>query len=157
MKASVLYVFSIVLVNWGFSVVQAIEVPLLGRYDPWALAVGIVFITRDFAQRSIGHKVWIPMAIGIALSYVMADPFVAIASAAAFAVSECVDWIVYTVSKRPLKDRILLSSGCSTPIDTVVFLSIIGALSPLNAVVSIASKMASALVVWGGMRHAKHV
>ena len=151
MKAAIIYVACIALVNLGFSYVEAIDTPF-GRYDPWAIAVGIVFVSRDYAQRAIGHKVWIPMLVGLGLSYLMADPFVALASAAAFAISEAADWTVYTVSKRPLADRVLLSSSISTPFDTLVFLGILGALSPVNVIVQIVSKMVSALLVYGVLK-----
>ena len=39
------------------------------------------------------------------------------ASAAAFAVSESVDWLVFAITKRPLKDRVLLSCAASAPVD----------------------------------------
>jgi queuosine precursor transporter len=56
----------------------------------------------------------------------MVDPFIAVASVSAFLVSETADWIVYTVTKRPLRDRILASSAVSSPLDSVVFLGLIG-------------------------------
>jgi hypothetical protein len=46
--------------------------------------VGFVFVLRDFAQREVGHNIWWAMLAGCALSYCMASPFVAIASASAF-------------------------------------------------------------------------
>jgi uncharacterized PurR-regulated membrane protein YhhQ (DUF165 family) len=134
--------------------VLAINVAFAWRPDLnwlWSIAVGSIFVTRDFCQRAIGHWVVVPMAVGLALSYLLASPFVALASAAAFAVSESVDWLVFTVTKRPLADRVLLSCGLSAPADSVVFLSIIGALSPLALGAQIASKLVAALVVWGGL------
>ncbi len=89
---------------------------------------------------------------GAALSYVMANPYVAVASALAFAVSELADWLVYSLTKRPLSQRILLSSLLSTPIDSAVFLRGIGLLSPAGVAVMTASKMAGALIVWWMIR-----
>jgi hypothetical protein len=117
----------------------------------WSIGVGSIFVTRDFCQRAIGHWVLVPMAVGLALSYLLASPFVALASAAAFAVSESVDWIVFTITKRPLADRVLLSCGLSAPVDSVIFLSIVGALSPAALAAQIGSKLVAALVVWGGL------
>ena len=106
-KYSIAYVVSIVLVNIGF--VYVAPVPLLGEmFPPMSLLVGVIFILRDFAQREIGHKVLGAMAIGAVLSYLMADPFVAIASVVAFIISELADWAVYTFTKKPLGQRILI-------------------------------------------------
>jgi hypothetical protein len=117
-------------------------------WPPLSLAVGFVFVVRDFAQREIGHRVLLAMLVGAGLSYVMASPYVAIASAAAFFVSEFADWLVYTVTRRPLATRILYSSLLGTPIDSVVFLWGIGHLTVSGVVAMTISKMLGALVVW---------
>ena len=146
-KYSLAYVVSILRVNIGFVYIP--PVPLLGEmFPPMSLVVGLIFILRDFAQREIGHKVLIAMAIGAVLSYFMADPFVAVASVVAFAISELVDWGVYTFTKRPLKDRILLSSALGTPVDSAVFLLILGFFSPLGFLLMTVAKMLSAILVW---------
>ena len=113
-----------------------------------SLIVGLIFIARDFAQREIGHKVLGAMAVGAILSYLMADPFVAIASVIAFAISEMVDWGVYTYTKRPLRDRILLSSALGTPVDSAVFLLILGFFSPLGFLLMTLAKMLTAVILW---------
>jgi uncharacterized PurR-regulated membrane protein YhhQ (DUF165 family) len=92
------------------------------------------------------------MLIGIGLSYIMADPFIALASGAAFAISEAVDWLVFTVTKRRLKDRILLSSAIAVPVDSVVFLTIAGFFSWTGLAVMVVSKMIAALIVWAAIR-----
>ena len=146
-KYSLAYVVSILIVNIGFVYIP--PVPLLGEmFPPMSLVGGLIFILRDFAQREIGHKVLIAMGIGAVLSYFMADPFVAVASVVAFAISELVDWAVYTFTKRPLKDRILLSSALGTPVDSAVFLLILGFFSPLGFLLMTVAKMLSAIIVW---------
>lgn len=142
-----LYVASVVIVNIAFSALPVVETPL-GAWPPASLLVGLVFVVRDLAQRRVGHWVIVAMLLGAGLSYWMADPYIAVASAAAFTASELVDWLVYTVTKRPLRDRILLSSGLSTPVDTVVFLGLIGLLSWPAALLMTASKMVGALAVY---------
>ena len=146
MKWSIVYVVSIVLVNWLFTII-----PPIGIWQPTSVIVGLTFIFRDMAQREVGHWVFGVMLLGGIISYFMADPFVAMASVVAFMISESVDWVVYTFTKRPLKDRILLSSTIGTPIDTVVFTVMIGILSPANFIVMTASKMIGAIVVWFGL------
>ena len=113
--------------------------------------VGLIFVFRDLAQRQIGHMVIPVMLLGGALSYWLADPFVAVASVTAFLLSETVDWAVYTVSGRPLRDRILMSSALSTPVDSAVFLLMIGFFGWTTFAVMCVSKMVGSMVVWGAM------
>ena len=146
-KYTIAYIVSIVLVNIGFVYIPMI--PMFGEmFPPMTLIVGLVFILRDFAQREIGHKVLVAMGIGAMLSYIMADPFVAIASVVAFFISEMVDWAVYTYTKRPLGQRILLSSAIGTPIDSAVFLSMLGFFSPVGFLLMVIGKMVAAVIIW---------
>jgi len=147
-----IYVASIVAVNYGFSAVPLVDLGPLGMWPPMSLLVGAVFVLRDFAQRDAGQWVLLAMGVGLVLSYVMADPYVAIASACAFAISEALDWLFYTLTKRPLAQRILISSAVSTPIDSAIFLGMIGHLSFVGVLVMTASKMIAALAVWRFLR-----
>ena len=146
------YVLTIVLVNWLFDVLPIIETPL-GAWPPASIIVGFVLILRDLAQREVGHYVLIAMLAAGVITYLMVDPFIAIASVSAFLVSESADWIVYTLTKRPLRDRILASSAVSSPLDSVVFLGLIGFLSPASFILQTLSKFAGAAVIWGILRH----
>jgi len=149
---AIVYVISIVVVNWLFTII-----PPIGIWQPTSVIVGLTFIFRDLAQRKIGHWVIPVMILGGVISYFMADPFVAIASVTAFLISEGLDWAVYTTTKRPLRDRILLSSAIGTPIDSIVFTAMIGILSPMNVVVMTASKMLSAVAVWLSLKRSSAV
>ena len=152
-KYTIAYIVSIVLVNIGFVYIPMI--PMFGEmFPPMTLIVGLVFILRDFAQREIGHKVLVAMGIGAMLSYIMADPFVAIASVVAFFISEMVDWAVYTYTKRPLGQRILLSSAIGTPIDSAVFLSMLGFFSPVGFLLMVIGKMVAAVIIWWRIKDA---
>jgi hypothetical protein len=151
-RSTLTYVALIVAVNWGFTVVPLVKMPGGEMWPPMSLAVGFIFVVRDFAQREVGHRVLIAMLIGAGLSYVMASPYVAIASAAAFLVSELVDWLVYTFTRRPLAARILYSSLLGTPVDSVVFLWGIGHLTATGVVVMTISKMVGAMIVWWMIR-----
>lgn len=147
MISTLIYIVLIVAVNYGFSVVPL--VPLLGEmFPPMSLAVGFVFVARDFAQRQIGHHVWWAMAAATVLSYFMADPFIAIASVTAFAISEAADWGVYSYTKKPFAQRILISSIVSTPIDSAVFLAMIGHFSLLGCLLMTIAKLIGAVAVW---------
>ena len=148
-RFTALYILLIVAVNYGFSVVPPIDVPGGGKWPPMSIVVGLIFVARDFAQREIGHRVIIAMLIAGAISYLMADPFVAMASVAAFLVSEFCDWAVYSFTGKSLSERILLSSAISTPIDSIVFLGMIGHLGLTAVVLMTLSKMIGAWYVAG--------
>lgn len=143
-----LYIGLIVLVNWLFTVVPLVDLPGGDKWPPVSLVVGFIFVARDFAQREIGHRVIIAMLAAGALSYWMADPYVAAASVAAFLLSEFADWAVYSFTGRPFAQRVLLSSVVSTPVDSAVFLAMIGQLSAAGVATMTASKMLGALAVW---------
>jgi hypothetical protein len=145
---SALYIGLIVLVNWLFTVVQPIDMGGGEMWPPVALVVGLIFIARDFAQRVVGHWVLAAMLVAGYLSYELAGPKVAYASVAAFAISELADWLIYSFTKRPFAQRILFSSAVATPIDSVVFLGMMGWLSAPGVLAMTASKMVGALIVW---------
>ena len=152
MKNSIYYFTAVVAANLGFTYILLIPIPGGEMFAPMSLLVGFIFVLRDFAQKELGHKVLAVMFAGVVVSYLLADPYVAVASALAFAVSESVDWFVYTVSKKPMKDRILISSAISTPIDSAVFMLMVGFFSWYGLAVMVASKMLGALIVWRKMR-----
>ena len=111
-----------------------------------AIVTGLILVVRDLAQREVGHAIFVPWVIGIAISFYMAPPEIALASAAAFAISECIDWAIFTITKRPLSKRILWSCGASAPVDSLVFLlganvAIPGIFSWLTLVTSVISKL----------------
>ena len=143
------YVGSIVVVNWAFTVLPMIE--LWGAHVPIAsLVVGVIFVARDFAQRAIGHYVLIAMLAGTGLSYLLADPYVATASLTAFLISELVDWAVYSFTKKPFHLRVLYSSALGTPVDSVVFLAMVGFFSWPGVILMTIAKMVGAVLVAGG-------
>ncbi len=151
-RFTLLYIALIVAVNYGFSVVPLVKLPDGTMWPPLSLVVGFIFVVRDFAQREVGHKVLLAMLVGAALSYVMADPYVAIASTAAFLVSEVADWLIYSLTKRPLRQRIIYSSLLSAPLDSAVFLFGIGHFSIAAVLTMTASKLVGALIVWWMIR-----
>lgn len=150
------YLGAVVLVNILFSYVPMIATPL-GLLSPVAILVGTVFIFRDYAQRATGHLVLVAMVAATIISYMMADPFVAVASALAFASSEIVDWILFTVTKKPFGERVFISSLVATPVDTVVFLLWINDLSLGTFVLMVISKMIASAVLWAMYRDREHI
>ncbi len=145
---TLIYVLSIVAVNYGFSVVPMVPLPNGELWPPMSLVVGFIFVVRDFAQREIGHKVLFAMLVGGIISWFMATPAIAVASIAAFAISELTDWAVFSFTGYRFSQRILLSSLISTPIDSMVFLGLIGMFSISTVVIMTVSKMVGAFVVF---------
>ncbi len=112
------------------------------------ILVGSIYIVRDFAQREIRHYVLIAMLIGGVLSYLLAAKAIAIASIAAFATGECIDWAIFTFTKKPLSQRLLWSSLISAPIDSAVFLFVAARLQSLEFSIMTVAKIAGVLALW---------
>lgn len=146
------YVASVVLLNIGFAYVPMIDFGF-GMFSPMAIVAGMVFVIRDFAQRKAGHYVLVAMVVAFILSYLLANPYVALASAAAFAVAEFADYLVYTFSKMPFHQRVLFSSVISTPVDTVVFLLGINSFTVGTFVLMVLSKLVAAVAIWAYYRN----
>lgn len=149
MTAALAYVGLIAAVNVLFGVVPTLNLPDGAQLSPVAFLVGAVFVLRDMAQREVGHGVLVAMAVGIVLSYLLADPFIATASAIAFAISEAIDWAVYSAMRgRPFRDRVLTSSAISVPVDSAAFLVVAGFFSWPTMVAMVVSKMFAAIALW---------
>ena len=142
-----LYVVSIVLVNWMFTAIAPWPTPLGDLYLA-NIVVGFVFVLRDYAQREIGHSVLAATAVGGVLTWFMVDPVIAVASITAFVLSAMADWGVYSFMRRPLSQRILISSLIAVPLDTLAFQYLAGYLTPAAFVTEIASKALGVLLVW---------
>lgn len=91
-------------------------------------AAGFALLARDFVQQYAGMKwVFAGIASGIALSWVLASPALAIASAAAFGIAELSDLIAYLCVRRlGFITAAAISNLVSAPIDTMIFLAVAG-------------------------------
>lgn len=148
-----LYVALIPFVNWTFAAIPTIPLPAGGSWTPISVITGLILVVRDFAQREVGHWIFIPLMVAIALSFATSDPAVAIASTCAFAISEIVDWAIYTFVRRPLSQRVVISTAISAPLDSAVFyliasLSIVGIFNIWTVGTSVLSKLLGVLVVF---------
>jgi len=142
-----LYIVSIVLVNWMFTAIAPWSTPLGDLYLA-NIVVGFVFVLRDYAQREIGHSVLAATAVGGVITWFMVDPVIAVASITAFILSEMADWGVYSFLRRPLSQRILISSLIAIPLDTLAFQYLAGYLTPAAFATEIASKAVGVFLVW---------
>ncbi|WP_298911804.1 hypothetical protein [uncultured Algimonas sp.] len=151
---TLVYVLLIPFINWSFTWAPMVALPGLGwAFNPVTIVTGLVLVARDFAQREIGHWVLLAMAVALGLTWATAGGELALASGAAFAVSELVDWAVFTFTRLKLSTRVLLSSALAAPVDTSIFL--LGAeairdgqFTLPNIVMSIGGKMVGALAIW---------
>ncbi|MGM0361504.1 VUT family protein [Streptomyces griseoaurantiacus] len=86
--------------------------------------VGLALVLRDLAREAVGRcAVLATIAIGTVLSYLLADPSLATASAVAFAVAETMDFVVYEpLRKRGLLVAILTSNAVGLLADSLLFL-----------------------------------
>ncbi len=90
------------------------------------LAIGLALFLRDILQRAAGVR-WAVLAIaaGVAVSYLVADPAIATASAAAFALGELSDLAIYTpIARRRRTLAVLVSGVVGAVVDSLVFLQI---------------------------------
>lgn len=126
--ATIVYIGSIVLANWMTSRFGLVPVGFGLLVTAGTFAAGFALLARDFVHR-YGNAVWAIAAIGvgIVLSWFLASPVLAIASAAAFAISELIDLGVFVwIRPRGFVPSVLTSNAISAPIDTVVFLFLAG-------------------------------
>ena len=150
---TIVYVLLIPFINWSFTWAPMWEVLPGWAFNPVTIVTGLVLVVRDFAQREVGHYVLVAMAIALALTAVAAGPELALASGAAFAISELVDWALFTFTKYRLSTRVLLSSAIAAPLDTTIFLYGAEMIRPdqltgPNVTMSIIGKMLGAIVIW---------
>lgn len=91
-------------------------------------AAGFALLSRDFVHTYLGVRgVLLGMAVGLALSWFLATPALALASAVAFLVAEVADMLVFLWARPRGFVRAALISNCvSAPVDTVLFLWIAG-------------------------------
>lgn len=90
------------------------------------LTVGAALVLRDVVQRCLGLA-WglAAVAIGTALSALVAPAALVLASGAAFCLSELADCAVYTpLQRRRLTLAVIASAGVGLVVDSLVFLAL---------------------------------
>ena len=148
-----LYLFLIPFINWCFDHVITFKLVGGGDWNPMTVVTGLVLVVRDFAQREVGHWIFLFLAIGLALSVYTSDPTIAFGSACAFLVSESIDWALFTFAKLPLSKRVFVSAGISGPIDAATFLfianfSLPGIFNWVSLVAAVVSRFLGCLIVY---------
>jgi uncharacterized PurR-regulated membrane protein YhhQ (DUF165 family) len=121
------FLASIPFANWWLANNGMWVSPFLGPLPSALWVVAISFVLRDIAQITIGKTfAWSAIAAGTVLSWWLASPTLAVASGAAFLISESTDAAIFT----PLADRgrfllgVTISGYMAGFIDSAVFLRI---------------------------------
>ncbi|MBX9587478.1 MAG: hypothetical protein K2X50_09495 [Gammaproteobacteria bacterium] len=150
-KSTLTYIILIIVLNKLF-VMAPLFVLFNELISPIDFSVGMVYIFRDFAQREIGRYVIIAMLFAGYLSYVLANETVAFASLSAFLIGEFIDWGIFTYTNKPLSQRLVLSATLSAPVDSFVFLSLLGRVNWLSMIIMTSTKVLGVLAVWAVWR-----
>jgi len=126
--AAAAYLASIVAANWltaryGFVPVGFGLMATAGTY-----AAGAAFVARDAVQDTAGRLAVLGVIVaGAALSWWASTPALAVASGAAFLLSEACDMAIYTPLRRRGYVRAAIASNLvGSAVDTVVFLWLAG-------------------------------
>lgn len=163
------YAATIPSANWMISNVGSVCVPDgpclipvgFGVMAPsGVLMIGVALLLRDAVHEWLGPRYAIyAIGIGAVLSYLLADPYIAIASLAAFAISELSDFAVYSKVRDRSRTLGILASGIvGSVIDSVLFLWIaFGSLAHIDGQiigkVAVSCIAAGALFVWKRYRY----
>lgn len=126
--SATIYISAIVAANfmtsrWGLVPIGFGLMATAGTY-----AAGVALGARDVVQDATGRSgVIAAVTCGGALSWMLSSPALAIASTAAFVISEVADWAIYT----PLRARgwaraVLASNTAGAVVDTLAFLALAG-------------------------------
>jgi queuosine precursor transporter len=116
------YVGTIVVANWASTRCPALHVgPLL--VPAGTLWAGATFTLRDLLHDALGARgVAVAIAIGVGLSWLLAAPQIAVASAVAFAVSELIDSTIYARLRSYSRLRAMVGSNLvGLLVDSVLF------------------------------------
>lgn len=154
----ILFLATIVAANWAIETYGIVPIGFGLMAPAGVYFVGLAFTLRDVTQRTLG-KSWTIAAIiaGAGLSYLVSPQF-AVASGAAFLLSELADFAVYTpLAERRWLAAVAASNVVGTIVDSALFLWLaFGSLEFISGqVVGKFYMTAAAVAVIGGVRFAR--
>lgn len=134
--------------TYGLGVVQVLG--LTATAGTWT--AGLAFAVRDHLQQTGGTRWVLSTVVAGAVLSATLSPSLALASGAAFLLSELADWAVYTPLRAKGRTRAALASNVvGAFVDTAVFLVIAG--FPLNMLTTqVVVKVLASTVLVGGIR-----
>lgn len=126
--AVAVYVGSIVAANWLTAQYGVVPVGVGLAATAGTYLAGLAFVARDLVQDTAGRLAALcALAVGAGVSWLVASPALALASAVAFGLSELVDMAVYTPLRRRGYIRAAVASNLAgSVVDTLVFLHLAG-------------------------------
>lgn len=128
LSAAVAFLGCILAANYATTEYGMVPVGLGLTATAGTYLAGASYVLRDAVQDTAGRR-WVVALIlaGAALSFLVSAPFIALASAVAFLLSESVDFAVYQpLRKRGYVRAALASNVTGSLVDTVAFLAIAG-------------------------------
>jgi uncharacterized PurR-regulated membrane protein YhhQ (DUF165 family) len=122
---AIAYLSTVVAANWLIDHVGVIPVGLGLLAPAGVYMIAPALVLRDLVQWLGGRTVSLAaLTVGAALSYLVADPHVATASSAAFAVSELADFIIFTWLAPRWTRAVFFGGITGILLDSIVFLLI---------------------------------
>jgi len=124
--ALIAYIATIPGANWLVTHLGPVSVGFGYSAPAGVYLVGLTLVLRDAVQQLLGRRAaLLAVALGVAVSYALADPTLALASVVGFAVSELADTAVYTsLRDRGLIGAVLAANAVGLVLDSVLFLGI---------------------------------
>jgi len=125
LAAAVVYVSCIVGANYAIARWGVIPAGLGTVAPAGVFLIGPALVARDWLQWAAGKRIALAwLAVGIVLSYAIADPRIATASAAAFAISELADFALFTWITPRWSLAVLVGGIIGALLDSAVFLQL---------------------------------
>ncbi|WP_211832797.1 VUT family protein [Streptomyces asiaticus] len=118
------YIATIPAANWAVTHFGAVPVGFGYVAPAGVYLVGLALVLRDVAREAAGRAAVVAaIVVGAVVSYWLADPALAVVSAAAFAVAETMDFAVYEpLRKRGLLTAMVASNVVGMLADSLLFL-----------------------------------
>jgi uncharacterized PurR-regulated membrane protein YhhQ (DUF165 family) len=119
------FIATIFAANWAITKYGIVPVGFGLAAPAGVYFVGLAFLFRDLAQRTLGRWPILPaIIVGAGLSYFVADGRIAVASGVAFLASETLDFGVYTLLERRFAVAVVASNVVGAAVDSYLFLVI---------------------------------
>ena len=122
---AIAYIGTVIAANWLVQTFGVVPVGFGLMAPAGVYLIGLALVLRDFVQWSLG-KAWMlaALTVGAGLSFLVADPHLAIASAAAFTFSELADFALFTWIAPRWGRAVAIGGAVGAIADSVIFLSI---------------------------------
>jgi len=119
------YVGTVIAANWLVQTYGVVPVGFGLMAPAGVYLIGLALVLRDFVQWSLGKvRMLAALAAGAILSLLVADPHLAIASAAAFTFSELADFALFTWIAPRWGRAVAIGGAVGAIVDSAIFLSI---------------------------------